>query len=457
MANGIIVIDDESVFLRTIRRGLISAGFKDVHTESDSVKAASLFQQGAAFDIALIDIRMPVMDGMELLEVIKNNEPGTECIMITAVNEPKIIVECMKKGAYDYLVKPISRDELILTIRRAMEKKRLTDVVNLYKHSSDGLKLKNPEPFKSIVTKAPKVIRVLKEAELHAAGDISILITGESGTGKELLARAIHKAGPRSEFPYTPINMASHTSAMFDAEFFGYVKGAFTGTEKNRAGYLEYTHGGTMVLDEIGILPPELQGKLLRVLQEGEYIKIGTDKPRQVDIRFIAITNENLEQMVENGTFRKDLYYRLRGAWLHLPPLRERAEDIPLLAEKFLADFCGENKKIRLDEAVMRMLNQYDYPGNIRELKNIIHTAVNIAGGTYIGVQHIPDFLEARLAPLSRKSGNPENSMSSLAEMEKKHILEIYEHTAKNKTQTAKTLGIALNTLRKKLELYGES
>ena len=230
---------------------------------------------------------MPDMDGIGLLEIIKSNRPQTECVMVTAVNEARVVVECLKKGAYDYLVKPIAAENLLLVINRALERKRLLDVLDIGK-SKTLPKLVRKEIFKPIVTRSKEVMRVLKEAELHAVSDVPVLIFGESGTGKELLARAIHAASPRSKRPFTPINMASLTASLFEAEFFGHSKGAFTGAEKDRAGYLEYTNGGTLFLDEIGNLPLELQGKLLRVLQDGEYTRLGSNRYQNADIRFIA-------------------------------------------------------------------------------------------------------------------------------------------------------------------------
>ena len=349
MGNRIIVIDDEQDFLDSVKRGLLMSGFRNVQTEIDPRKVAGQFEQREAFDIALIDVTMPFMDGVVLLELIKKTSPNTECIMVTAKNDAKVAVQCMKKGAYDYLVKPISRDELVLTINRALERKRLLDIIDLEKKKTLP-KLIHAEAFKPIVTRSDKLVKVLKEAELHAVSDVPVLITGDSGTGKELLARAIHAASPRAKCPFTPINMASVTGNLFDAEFFGHTKGAFTGAEKDRVGHIEHTNMGTLFLDEIGSLPLELQGKLLRLLQEGEYIKLGTSKPQKADVRFIAATNTDLERLMVKGMFRKDLYYRLKGAWLDLPPLRERPEDIPVLITTFLEEFSGVNASRGIDE-----------------------------------------------------------------------------------------------------------
>jgi len=453
MENSIIVVDDEQDFLESIRRGLITAGYKHLTTEIDPVRAARLFKNGNAFDIALIDITMPEMDGIELLETIRNCSPRTECIMVTAIDEARVAVQSIRRGAYDYLVKPISKEDLVSSIERALERKRLFDILDIGKRKQVP-KLDNAEAFKAIVTRSKNMLRILKEAELHAASSAPVLITGETGTGKELLAKAIHAASPRRDFPFTPINMDSLSSHLFDAEFFGHTKGAFTGAEKERMGHLEHTNKGSLFLDEIGNLPLELQGKLLRVLQEGEYIKLGTSQIRTADIRFIAATNKDLDKMMLQKQFRNDLYYRLKGGWLHLPPLRAHRDDIPLLMSHFLEEFCGAGGA-DIDEEAMTLLARYDYPGNIRELKTTIQSAVNLAQAGPISVKHLPHHLR-KSRPKISTTGSPEDiAIVPLSELEKKHILLAYSQMANNKSRTAKLLGIGLNTLRRKLESYG--
>ena len=454
MDNSIVLIDDEPLFLDSIRRGLNLCGFKNVRSEQDPNKAAALFKEGRSFDVALIDLNMPEINGMELLDVIKNNSPNTECLMVTAVNEASVAVECLKKGACDYLVKPISGDTLSLAIKCALERKRVLDILHPGKKMTSTA-LTHIEAFRAIITRSPKVLKILKEAELHAASDIPVLITGESGTGKELLARAVHCASSRTKFPFTPINMASITGSLFDAEFFGCTRGAFTGAEKARMGHLEQTNKGSLFLDEIGDLPLELQGKLLRVLQEGEYLKLGTSKPQKTDVRFISATNADLDRFKDKGKFRKDLYYRLKGACLHLPPLRERKEDIPLLSDKFLKEFSGISFKEGISEEAGILLMNYDYPGNIRELRSIIQLAVNLAQGRQISANFLPTHLRKR-KPVARSYSQKEgSSVAPLEEVEKAHVLKAYEQTGRIKTRTAKLLSIGLNTLRRKLEVYG--
>jgi two-component system, NtrC family, response regulator AtoC len=453
LENRIIAIDDDQIFLKSIKRTLSTSGFKLITLESDPKKAASIFKDGQTFDIALIDVSMPGMEGLELLEKIKSSSPETECIMITGLDEASAAVRAMKIGAYDYLVKPVERDDLILTIKRALERQRLFSIADIGK-GTHLPELLNEDAFKSIVTGSATVLKILKEAELHAASDVPVLITGESGTGKELLARAIHAASPRATSVFTPINMAALTGALFDAEFFGHTKGAFTGAEKDRPGYLEHSNRGTLFLDEISNLPLELQGKLLRVLQDGEYLKLGTDVPRKTDVRFISATNEDLEKLMAKKFFRRDLYYRLKGGWLHLPALRQRKEDIPVLVAWFLNEFLGSDKNPGIEEEALSLLFDYDYPGNIRELKSIIKSAVNLAQGRKISKLFLPDTIrkqKPKKRPVCQPGPEP---VVSLAQMERSHILKVYRQTGNNKSRTARFLGIALNTLRNKLESY---
>ena len=449
----IMVIDDERDFLESVRRGLITAGIKNVRIEADPQKVAAAFEQGQQFDIALIDITMPEMDGIGLLEIIKSTSPATECIMVTAVDEARTAIQCLKKGAYDYLVKPISKEDLVSSVNRAFERKRLIEILDLGKRRTLP-KLVNKKAFSSIVTKSNAVLRVLKEAELHAASDIPILITGETGTGKELLSRALHAASSRAGSVFTPVNMESLNSNMFDDQFFGHTRGAYTGADKDRAGYLEKSNRGTLFLDEIGNLPLELQGKLLRVFQDGEFIKIGTSTPRKVDVRFIAATNSDLERMMAQNKFRKDLYYRLKGGWLSLPPMRERKEDVPLLVESFIEEFCG-SAGADVEEEVLSLLMEYDYPGNIRELKAIIQAAVNLAQGRPISARYLPAQLVKQKGGTAVTHRPEHETNATLEQVEKDHILNVYSLMGKNKSQTARSLRIGLNTLRRKLDSYG--
>jgi two-component system response regulator AtoC len=454
MNDSILIVDDEVDFLDSARRGLISAGFKALRGESDPRVAAAAIENGERFDMALIDITMPWINGIQLLEMIKTHSPETECIMVTAVNEARVAVECLQKGAYDYLTKPISRDELVSTLKRAMERRRLLEVISVGRAGTPP-QIRHKDAFAPIITQSEKMIRLLREAELHAASDVPVLITGESGTGKELLARAIHRSSPRAQFPFTSINMASLTGSLFDAEFFGHTKGAFTGAEKDRVGYIEHSNRGSLFLDEVGELPLDFQGKLLRALQEGEIIKLGTSQARKVDVRFIAATNADLDKLMAKGQFRKDLYYRLKGAWLRILPLRERREDIPLLINTFLREFRPEATAADIEEDALEVLMHYDYPGNIRELRSIVQSSCNLAQKRAIAAKHMPDYLRGRRKEIHRVSVTADGPIVPLAEAERIHIVKAYEGTGQNKLRTAKLLGIGLNTLRRKLASYG--
>ena len=456
MLNRILLVDDEKDFLESLERGLYISGFRNIRTESDPRKAALLVQDGEPVDIALIDITMPGMSGLELLDSIKSSSPTTECIMVTAADEASLAVSCMRKGAFDYRIKPLNMEELLVVILKALERKNLLEIQRMGKQKGVP-DLGDSGAFSSIITNSEKMFRIMKEAQLHAASKVPMLITGETGTGKELLAQAIHKVSSRAKQTFTPVNMSSLTATLFEAEFYGHTKGAFTGATQNRKGYLETTSGGTLFLDEIGSLPLELQGKLLRVLQEGEYFKLGTSRPQGVDVRFIAATNVDLNRLQEQGLFRKDLFYRLCGAWLDLPPLRERKEDIVLLVESFLRENGSDHNSTDIEEPAWALLQAYEYPGNVRELKSIVQYATNLAGMKSISVHHLPAYLTAAVSANHSSSMPPSANeiLVPLAAVEKDHILKAYRHTGGNKLQTARLLEIGLNTLRRKLQAYG--
>lgn len=456
MDQRVIVVDDEVDFLQSVRRGLLAAGFKNVITQSDPFEALARIERERRFDLALLDITMPGMDGIELLTRAKQAVPDLEAIMVTARNEARHAVESLQLGAYDYLVKPVTWEDLVVSINRALEHKRLLQIIALDKEGASS-ELQNKEAFAGIITQDPKIERILREAELHAASDVPMLITGDSGTGKGELALAIHKASARASGPFTPINMASLPSELFEAEFYGHTAGAFTGATRDRKGYVEQTHGGTLFLDEIGTLPLELQGKLLRVLQEGEFMKLGSSRHKSVDLRIVTATNAKLDKLLQQRLFREDLYYRLKGAWLHLPPLHQRPEDIPLLAEHFLTQCTPSGEQLAIASGAMELLMHYPFPGNIRELRSIIQTAVNLSQGAPIAPAFLPEQVKQRSPrPLKGREAGYGNVVS-LAQWEKDYILKIYERSGRNKTLTAKLLSIGVNTLRRKLNDYGGS
>jgi DNA-binding NtrC family response regulator len=454
MGPQILLVDDDTDYLELTGVRLGAAGFEATTLESEATAAAVRVESGSHFDLALIDVTMPEMDGRALLEIIKRSSPGTECIMVTAVNDARTAVECLRRGAYDYLVKPVSEEDLVFTVKRALERKRLLDILQLEK-SRQPPEVSHPEAFRAFVTGSAVVRRVLKEAELHAASDVPILITGESGTGKELLARAIHAASPRAHKPFLPVNMAALSGELFEAEFFGHTRGAFTGAEKERTGHLKHCNGGTLFLDEIGNLPLALQGKLLRVLQDGEYVPVGSSSPQKADVRFVAATNEDLDQMIAGGRFRRDLFYRIRGGWLQLPSLRERPGDIPLLVGHFLREFRPAEGQWRLDEEALCLLSEYPFPGNVRELKSILQASVNLARGRVITADGLPDYVRNSRSAGRWTRREDCGPVLRLEEIEKAHILNVYRRMKSNKVRTARVLGLGLNTLRRRLKGYG--
>ena len=455
MTPRILVVDDDRDFLELFVEKLSGCGYSGIETEDNPLKAAARVEAGEHFDLAMVDMTMPEMEGIELVERIRSLSPRTECIIVTAINEARVAVECLRRGAYDYLVKPVPEEDLALSLARAMERRRLLELVDLGKRQKPP-KLANPAAFSQILTRSPTMMRLLREAELHAPSDVPVLITGESGTGKELLARAVHRASLRASAPFFAVNMASVSGALFEAEFFGHTKGAFTGAEKERAGYLKSTDRGTLFLDEIGNLPPELQGKLLRVLQDGEFSRLGSSSTKKVDLRFIAATNEDLESLIAAKQFRRDLYYRIRGGWLHLPPLRERPEDIPLLTEHFLKMTAPAGKGA-IEQEALCMLVEYPFPGNVRELMSILQSAANLAGGRAVAAADLPaQVTTAKGAQACRREAQ-KGDVRLLSMVEKEHILSAYHALGGNKSKTARKLGIGLNTLRRKLRSYGET
>jgi two-component system response regulator AtoC len=453
MTGSILVVDDEKHFLNSVERKLRLEGFRNITALSDPQAAEELLET-RTFDAALLDIVMPGMDGLKLLEVIHAKSPQTMCVMVTANEDIPSVIQAMKTGAYDYMVKPVRPDRLVMVLRRALEHKRMADHLLLRQEKDAPDEISKPEAFSRIVASGGRMHNLLREAELHACSEIPVLITGETGTGKELLAQAIHKASPRSANPFVPVNMLSLSGSLFESEFFGHVKGAFTGATQDKPGYLAMARGGTLFLDEIGDLPLEIQGKLLRILQEGEFTPVGKTRPVRADVRFIAATNQDLEALVAQGTFRKDLYYRLRFACLSLVPLRERKEDLRPLARHFL-NMLGSGAEIT--EQSLRKLVKHDWPGNVRELKGLMEAASNLAQGGPIEPQHlnlpekevVPSTSEATAVPRAVEDILP------LAEVERLHILAAYEALENNKTQTAKQLGIGLATLQRKLKAYG--
>ncbi|MFH1137488.1 MAG: sigma-54 dependent transcriptional regulator [Pseudomonadota bacterium] len=449
MNNPILIVDDEVHFLNSAARKLRMEGFNDVTALADPVLAAETVKK-KTFDLALLDITMPVLNGLDLLEKIKAKSPQTECIMITAQQDIALVIKAVRLGAYDYLVKPLQPDQLMHTLRRALERKNLVELLLLRQEEDLSRGLETPAAFEEIITVNEKMLRLLREAELHARSDIPILITGETGVGKELLARAIHRAGFRSRKPFVAVNMLALSPNLFESEFFGHAKGAFTGAIQDKAGYLDQAGGGALFLDEIGDLAMEVQGKLLRVLQEKEFTPVGRTRPKKADVRMIAATNQDLETLVREGRFRKDLYYRLRYASLRLPPLRERKDDLRLLARNLLKN--SSRPKATISPEAEAVLMRHDWPGNVRELRGALEAAANLAEERIILPQHLR--LPPADPPRAVRPDEVGGDIEPLAEVERRHILAVYHALKNNKTRTAEKLGVSQATLWRKLKAY---
>jgi DNA-binding NtrC family response regulator len=450
----ILIIDEDPGFLEKAKNLLHRGGYEDVQTEADPGQAMERIDRGALYDAVLIDLDMQGLDGLWLMDAIHEADPDTECIVLSARNEARLAVDCIKKGAGDYLAKPMPDDRLLASVKQAVGRLRRSRA-HFFPQPGPPDSSAGTNAFESIITCSDKMRRILHEARLHALSDVTVLITGESGTGKELLARAIHRVSGRAVAPFTSINMASLAGSLFDAEFFGHTRMAFTGAERDRVGYLEHSNGGTLFLDEVADLPIDFQGKLLRVLEQGEFIRLGASAAQKADVRFISATNADLDRQLARKSFRQDLYYRLKGVQLHLPPLRERREDIPLLVEHFLSEFGRSRAVHRIDGEAMRALAGYDYPGNVRELRAVIQSAVNLVEGSCLTLSSLPAYLRQHHRKRSAGTCKPSGIIAPLEEIECQHVLRAYEQSGQNKVHAARILGIGVNTLRRKLSLYG--
>ena len=437
----IMVVDDEAPFRKLLERRLSKDG-NAVEAFESSESALSAAEQ-KQFDVALVDIKMPGMDGIELLRRIKEIHPSMEVIIITGQGTIDSAIAAMKLGAYDYLTKPCKLSELDLIVQKAYERSTLQRQNVLLQ---DQLRMRNP--YGEIVGKSRKIREVVSLAHKVAPTASPVLIEGESGTGKELVANIIHKKSRRSEGPFIVINCAALQENLLENELFGHEKGAFTGASSFKHGLFELAEGGTFFIDEISEMNPNIQAKLLRVIELGEFRRVGGNRQIRVDVRVLAATNRNLEEEVKKGRFREDLFYRLNVVTLSLPPLRERKEDIPILVDYFLRTQGmegGWGKAISAD--ALGSLKNYDWPGNIRELANVLERALILSTGNTITLKDLP------LTILGKSSTLPQ-SVSTLVEIEKNLIEKTLRELNGNKTKTAKTLGISLRNLYRKIEKY---
>ncbi len=451
MKTSILVVDDEPAFLDSVVRMLRLEGYEDVTSVADPTAVVALLEE-RTFDAAFLDITMPVMDGLEVLGVLKEHAPETECVMVTANESVPLVIQAVKAGAYDYLVKPITPDQLLHALDRALERKRLIESLLLRSSRAAKRTLDDPGAFGEIVTGDRPMLRLLREAELHAASGIPVLVTGETGVGKELFARAVHRASRRADGPFVPVNMLALSPTLFESEFFGHVKGAFTGADRRKQGYLGKATGGTLFLDEIGDLSLEIQGKLLRILQEGEFTPVGATRAVESDVRFVAATNQDLHKLVEQRKFRKDLFYRLQFAHLQIPPLRDRCGDLPLLAERFMS--ASATGAASLTDDSWATLEAHSWPGNVRELKGVLAAATNLAAGGDVEPGHLK-LPRARARAAAVGAVTEVGELEPLRDVERRHILAVYEAVGHNKSQAARVLEIGLQTMHRKLKAYG--
>ena len=443
----ILLIDDDQSLRRVIEYSLVEKGYY-VRTAAGGEEGFALYEK-EPFDAVITDITMSGMSGMEVLTKFRQADPGLPVIMITAYGTIESAVEAMKQGAVDYITKPFNREELHISLDRAIKMRRLErENVQLRAEVIDRYR------FDSILGSSERVREVLDLAGRVAPSEATVLITGESGTGKELLAKGIHYNSTRATGAFVAVNCAAIPENLMESELFGHMKGSFTGAFRDKEGKFELADGGTLFLDEIGDLRIDLQAKILRALQERTVDRVGGVKPIPVDVRVIASTNRDLERAVKEGTFRDDLYYRLSVVILHMPPLRERKDDIPLLAEYFLKKFT-KGGTVTLESEALSLLQAYGWPGNVRELENVIERASVLKRGNSVMVADLPE-------KLTRTGGSAEDIILnlpdagiSLEELEKTLIIKALERQKGNQTRAAEYLRITRPTLIYRMEKFG--
>lgn len=436
--NSILIVDDEE----SVRDSLLNWFMEDGYVVrcAENAREALSILEAEGYDIILADIKMPGMDGLEMLRRIKTLNQDAIVIMMTAFAAVDTAVQALKDGAYDYITKPFDPDDLSHLIRNATKQINLSQENTSLKERMISL-----ENVEDLIGQSEAIQAVLREVESVAQSNSSVIISGESGTGKELIAKAIHFNSPRKFFPLVSVHCGALSESLLESELFGHEKGAFTGAMYNRKGRFEMADNGTIFLDEIATISMKMQVELLRVLESKRFMRVGGNKEIASDFRVICATNRDLKKMVEKGLFREDLYYRLNVVTVHVPPLRERIEDIPLLVEYFIRKYCTSMSRdiIAIDSAALKRLEEFEFPGNVRELENMIERAIVIGNGKEIRIKDLP---------LGKAITN--STLESLDEHEKKHVFEILNKYNWNISRTAKALKIDRVTLYNKIKKY---
>jgi DNA-binding NtrC family response regulator len=438
----ILVLDDDPGTCRFLQE-LLNRPDREIEATSDPEQALARVR-AKPFDLVISDLRLNArLDGIDVLRAVRESKPGTPVIIVTGFGELEKAVAAVREGAFDFVSKPFNISELKGLVERALQKTSTPPPAAMVRDTMPP----------ALLGRTPAMTGVYKQIAHAAAADAPVLIIGESGTGKELVARAIHQHGNRSGRPFVPINCGALTETLLESELFGHVRGSFTGAIADNKGVFQTAHTGTVFLDEVGEMSPALQVKLLRVLQEGEVRSVGSSRPTKVDVRIVGATNVDIDKAVVEGRFRQDLYYRLGVVLIHIPPLRERREDIPLLVERFVnAASAKARKQVEISAAALEALSAYHWPGNVRELENAIERLVVFNRSSVIDVRDLPPTLTPRAPALEKRLFD---DLPTLEEIERRYLVHVLEQVAGNRTRAAEVMGIDRRTLYRMAERFG--